>query len=58
VEIYSAEIKDGKASGATRLTNVNEAVMNEVDIRPAEQMWVSGSGGFEDTDLHSEAAQF
>jgi dipeptidyl aminopeptidase/acylaminoacyl peptidase len=45
VEIYSADIKDGKASSAIRLTKINEAVMNEVDIRPAESMWVSGSGG-------------
>jgi dipeptidyl aminopeptidase/acylaminoacyl peptidase len=29
----------------TRLTHINDAVANEVDIRPAEKMWVEGAGG-------------
>jgi dipeptidyl aminopeptidase/acylaminoacyl peptidase len=45
VEIYSAELRDGKASQPARLTRVNEAVGNQVDIRPAEQMWVEGAAG-------------
>jgi len=45
VEIFSTDISSGKATGATRLSNVNEAVANEVDIRPAETMWVEGAGG-------------
>ena len=45
VEIYGAEIRDGKAAPPARLTRVNEAVAGEVDIRPAEQMWVEGAGG-------------
>ena len=44
-EIYSAQVRDGKASGAARLTRINEAVAAAVDIRPAEQMWVEGAGG-------------
>lgn len=45
VEIYSAQLRDGKASQPTRLTRINEAVTDEVDIRPAEQMWVEGAAG-------------
>lgn len=45
VEIYSAQIRDGKASNAARLTHINDAIAGEVDIRPAEQMWVEGAGG-------------
>jgi dipeptidyl aminopeptidase/acylaminoacyl peptidase len=45
VEIYSAELRDGKASQPERLTRVNETVANQVDIRPAEQMWVEGGAG-------------
>jgi dipeptidyl aminopeptidase/acylaminoacyl peptidase len=44
-EIYSAEINGGSASNPRKLSSVNEALMKEVDIRPAEQMWVTGSGG-------------
>jgi dipeptidyl aminopeptidase/acylaminoacyl peptidase len=29
----------------TRLTHINDAVANEVDIRSAEKMWVEGAGG-------------
>ena len=44
-EIYSAEIVNGKASKPVKLSHFNEALMNEVDIRPAESIWVTGSGG-------------
>jgi dipeptidyl aminopeptidase/acylaminoacyl peptidase len=44
-EIYSADISGGIASNSRKLSSVNEALMKEVDIRPAEQMWVTGSGG-------------
>jgi len=42
-EIYAADF----AAPATRrrLTKVNEAIANEVDIRPAEVMWVTGAEG-------------
>jgi dipeptidyl aminopeptidase/acylaminoacyl peptidase len=43
-EIFSIEISDGKASTPRRLTNVNATVASEVDIRPAETMWVDGAG--------------
>jgi len=45
VEVFSAEISSGKATPATRLTHINDAVANEADIRPAETMWVDGAGG-------------
>ncbi|HST19973.1 MAG TPA: S9 family peptidase [Blastocatellia bacterium] len=45
VEIYSAEINDNRAATPAKLTRINEAVASEVDIRPAEQMWVEGANG-------------
>ncbi len=45
VEIYSAEINDNRAMNPAQITRVNEAVASEVDIRPAEQMWVEGANG-------------
>src|SRR6267142_790063 len=44
-EIYSAEIVNGKAATPQKLSRFNEALTNEVDIRPAETMWVTGAGG-------------
>jgi dipeptidyl aminopeptidase/acylaminoacyl peptidase len=44
-EVYSAAISDGKAGDITRLTNINTGVAAEVDIRPAESMWVEGAEG-------------
>lgn len=44
-EIYSAEIVNGKAATPRRLSYVNDALMKEVDIRPAEVMWVTGADG-------------
>jgi dipeptidyl aminopeptidase/acylaminoacyl peptidase len=44
-EIYSAEILDGKAASPVKLSHFNDALMNEVDIRPAETMWVAGADG-------------
>jgi dipeptidyl aminopeptidase/acylaminoacyl peptidase len=44
-EIYSAAIADGKARDVTRLTAINSDVASEIDIRPAESMWVDGAGG-------------
>ena len=34
-----------KLASRRKLSHVNEALMNEVDIRPAETMWVTGAGG-------------
>ena len=45
VEIYSTSLIGGQSRDVRRLTKINEAVANEVDIRPAETMWVQGSGG-------------
>jgi len=44
-EMFSAELSGGKASAPRRLTHINDAVANEVDIRSAETMWVEGAGG-------------
>jgi dipeptidyl aminopeptidase/acylaminoacyl peptidase len=44
-EIYSAEIVNGKAARPAKLSHFNDALMNEVDIRPAETMWVTGADG-------------
>lgn len=44
-EIYSATITADKAGAPTRLTHVNDALAAEVDIRPAESIWVEGAGG-------------
>ena len=45
VELFSTDISSGKAAPATRLTHINDGVAGEVDIRPAETMWVNGAGG-------------
>ncbi|HLG16043.1 MAG TPA: S9 family peptidase [Blastocatellia bacterium] len=44
-EVYSVDLIEGKATTPTRLTRINEAVANEVDIRQAESLWVAGTGG-------------
>ncbi len=44
-EIYSAAVVNGKAATPAKLSHLNDALINEVDIRPAETMWVTGSGG-------------
>jgi dipeptidyl aminopeptidase/acylaminoacyl peptidase len=44
-EIYSVQVSNGRASQPRRLTRINEAIASEVDIRPAESMWVDGAGG-------------
>ena len=45
VEIFSADLNNGRAATPVRLSHVNDAVASEVDIRPAEMMWVDGAGG-------------
>ncbi|HEY9231391.1 MAG TPA: S9 family peptidase, partial [Blastocatellia bacterium] len=45
VELYGTNISSGAATTPVRLTNVNEVVARDVDIRPAEQMWVEGADG-------------
>jgi len=42
VELWSARF-DGRA--ARRLTTFNQALEDEVDLRPAEEMWVAGADG-------------
>ena len=45
VELFSADINNGKAASPVRLTHINDAIAAEVDIRPAETMWVAGARG-------------
>ena len=58
LEIYGASLHDGTAAAPQRMSHWNDAVAAEVDIRPAETMWVGGIGRREDSDLHREAARF
>ncbi|HKR01350.1 MAG TPA: S9 family peptidase [Pyrinomonadaceae bacterium] len=44
-EIYSADVSGGRAATPRKISSFNDALVNDVDIRPAETMWVTGSGG-------------
>jgi dipeptidyl aminopeptidase/acylaminoacyl peptidase len=46
-ELFAVDLgADGaNASSPHRLSHFNDALADEVDIRPAERMWVSGAGG-------------
>ena len=44
-EIFAADLAGGKSAPPQRLSHFNDEVVNEVDIRPAERMWVKGAGG-------------
>ncbi|MDQ1706804.1 MAG: hypothetical protein QOJ88_15 [Pyrinomonadaceae bacterium] len=44
-EIYSVAFVNGKAATPVKLSHFNEALLNEVDIRPAETIWVTGANG-------------
>jgi len=46
-ELFAVDLGGGGANAAApeRLSHFNDALANEVDIRPAERMWVSGAGG-------------
>jgi len=44
-EVFRAGLAGNKAAAPVRLTHFNQALENEVDIRPAEVMWVAGAGG-------------
>ncbi len=45
IEIYAVDLADGKPSTPQRLSQFNEEVAREVDLRPAERMWVKGADG-------------
>jgi dipeptidyl aminopeptidase/acylaminoacyl peptidase len=45
VELFGTEIQNGKAATGARLTHINDALAKEVDIRPAETIWVDGAAG-------------
>ncbi|OLE56383.1 MAG: hypothetical protein AUG74_19370, partial [Bacteroidetes bacterium 13_1_20CM_4_60_6] len=44
-EIYGVSLNGSAASTQRKLSRVNDAVANEVDIRAAETMWVDGANG-------------
>jgi dipeptidyl aminopeptidase/acylaminoacyl peptidase len=44
-EIFAAEVNGDKAATPVKLTRVNDSLAAEVDIRPAESMWVEGANG-------------
>jgi len=44
-EIFRADLGIGGAPSVVRLTRVNEVVEKEVDIRPAEPVWIEGAEG-------------
>jgi dipeptidyl aminopeptidase/acylaminoacyl peptidase len=43
-EMYRADIAAGSVA-RRRVTHVNDAFVNEVDVRPAEVSWITGAGG-------------
>ena len=45
VEMFSADLNNGRAVTPVRISHINDAVASEVDIRPAEMMWVDGARG-------------
>jgi dipeptidyl aminopeptidase/acylaminoacyl peptidase len=45
IELFAAELANAKTSGRQQISHFNDAVANEVDIRPVETMWVNGAGG-------------
>ena len=57
VELFAVDLADGKSSTPQRLSHFNDAVVNEVDIRPAERIVGEGSRRSEDRGFHRQAAQ-
>jgi dipeptidyl aminopeptidase/acylaminoacyl peptidase len=44
-EVFAVNLAGGSASAPQRLSHFTDDFMNEVDVRPAERMWVAGAGG-------------
>lgn len=44
-EMYASQLNGATAAAPVRLTHLNDEVAKEVDIRPAEEMWVDGALG-------------
>ena len=44
-EIYAASLDAAGAPNVRPLSRLNEAFLNEVDVRPAETLWVTGAQG-------------
>jgi dipeptidyl aminopeptidase/acylaminoacyl peptidase len=44
-ELYRVDLASGRSTNGLKLTTFNQALEEEVDLRPAEAIWVDGSGG-------------
>ncbi len=44
-EIFTANLHGGAAEAPHRLSHLNDAVADQVDLPPAERMWFPGAGG-------------
>ncbi len=45
-EVYRLDVRRGRTiRKSTKLTRFNDALVREVDFRPAEELWVDGAGG-------------
>jgi len=44
-ELYASQLNGATAAAPVRLTHLNDELAKEVDIRPAEEMWVDGALG-------------
>ena len=44
-EIFAVDLADGKSLTPQRLSQFNDEVANQVDLRPAERIWVKGADG-------------
>ena len=45
IEIFAMNLADAKPSPSQRLSHFNDQIAAEVDLRPAERIWVKGAGG-------------
>src|SRR5262249_6906424 len=45
IELFAADLAEGKASAPRQISHFNDGIANDVDIRPAERTWVIGAGG-------------
>jgi dipeptidyl aminopeptidase/acylaminoacyl peptidase len=57
VEIFAVDLAGGKSSTPQRLSHFNDEVANEVDMRPAERMWVKRADGAKIEVFHCQAPQ-
>lgn len=44
-EVYSAALRAGSSAVSRQLTHLNDEIVRQADVRPAEEMWVDGALG-------------